>query len=183
MLETVRLWRNNPEIRKYMYNQDEISIEQHLNFIKGLSQNEEKCYWLVKKNNCPIGVVNIIEFNKSELTAQLGYYLSPEYIDSGIGIEFISTILSFLFDKIKLNRIFGRTDLNNKNALIINHHLGFRARPHIVLINEIPFVEQDITSSEFNKRRDFFVNPRLLAQSLKEFNTIYKQLKLNSYGN
>ena len=34
--EMILKWRNHPEIRKWMYNQDEIKLEEHLSFIESL---------------------------------------------------------------------------------------------------------------------------------------------------
>ena len=35
-VKMVLKWRNNPDVRKWMYNQDEILLENHLAFIKSL---------------------------------------------------------------------------------------------------------------------------------------------------
>ena len=51
-------WRNHPEIRKWMYNQDEIKLEEHLNFIDSLKLRKDKLYFLVKKEDEFIGVID-----------------------------------------------------------------------------------------------------------------------------
>ena len=47
--EMILEWRNHPDIRKWMYNQDEIKFEEHLNFIDSLKLRKDKLYFLVKK--------------------------------------------------------------------------------------------------------------------------------------
>ena len=47
--EMILKWRNHPDIRKWMYNQDEIKFEEHLNFIDSLKLRKDKLYFLVKK--------------------------------------------------------------------------------------------------------------------------------------
>ena len=53
-------WRNHEEIRKWMYNQDEISLDEHLKFIQNLEFNPFKQYLIVKKGNEFIGVIDFI---------------------------------------------------------------------------------------------------------------------------
>ena len=43
--EMILKWRNHPEIRKWMYNQDEIKLEEHLSFIESLNTKEDKFYF------------------------------------------------------------------------------------------------------------------------------------------
>lgn len=174
--EKIRLWRNDPSIRNVMYNTDEISDLQHKQFLKNLSYSDNKYYWLVYRNNEPFGVLNIIDVNHSNNSGQLGYYLFPDYLDSGLGMEFISMCLQFLFGKIGFEKIFGRTEINNKNALIVNYHLGFCFRPEPVAIGGRKYIEQDINSSDFSIRKNKINNPKSLQNSIREFNSIYKKI-------
>ena len=43
--EMILKWRNHPDIRKWMYNQDEIKFEEHLNFIDSLKLRKDKLYF------------------------------------------------------------------------------------------------------------------------------------------
>lgn len=172
-IESIRLWRNHPDIRKVMYNTDEITPEQHSKFISSLSESTSKYYWLVYKTGQPVGVMNIIDVNNLEETGQLGYYLLPQYLNSGIGLEFISTIINFIFSELGLSSLFGRTELSNKDALRFNYCLGFNIRPEIVLINGVKYVEQDCDSKEFQSRYNRLTDVRSFVTTMKEFNKIY----------
>lgn len=171
----IRIWRNDPSIRNLMYNTDAISELQHQQFLESLSVSENKYYWLVYRDNNPLGVLNIIEVDHNVRSGQLGYYLFPHYLDSGLGLEFISMGLQFLFEIVGFGRIFGRTEVNNKNSLIINYHLGFRFRPELVEIKGRRYIEQDITSCDFAVRKKEINHPRILQKSIREFNNIYKK--------
>jgi UDP-4-amino-4,6-dideoxy-N-acetyl-beta-L-altrosamine N-acetyltransferase len=59
--------RNNKNIKKWMYNQDEISLDEHLKFIQNLEFNPFKQYLIVKKGNEFIGVIDFIfDYQKKE---------------------------------------------------------------------------------------------------------------------
>lgn len=172
-IENIRLWRNHHDIRKVMYNTEEITQEQHRLFINSLSASTSRFYWLVSKYNDPIGVMNIVDVDSEQTFGQLGYYLLPQYLNSGIGLEFISTIMCFSFVQLGLSVLFGRTEIGNKDALRFNYHLGFKLRPKIVEINGMKYVEQDCRAEDFLARFEYITNLKELAKSMKEFNKIY----------
>jgi len=50
-------WRNHPKVKSVMHNNLDISLDDHLNFIKSLKKRVDKKYFLVKKNSLNIGVL------------------------------------------------------------------------------------------------------------------------------
>ena len=61
-------WRNNQNIKKWMYTQDDINLESHLNFIDSLKNSKDKLYFLVKKDNIYIIITLKNYFKKFWLT-------------------------------------------------------------------------------------------------------------------
>ena len=57
--EFVRSFRNHDEIRKWMYSDDFISLQDHINFINSLKENDRNYYWLVKMEEKYIGVISL----------------------------------------------------------------------------------------------------------------------------
>ncbi len=78
-------WRNHAEIRKWMYNQDIIPIENHMQFIENLKNDSSKQYWLVERKNIPIGTMSIVDIK--EKTGEWGYYIAPEFHEKNLSIE------------------------------------------------------------------------------------------------
>lgn len=175
-IENIRVWRNHTDIRKVMYNTKEISKEEHLRFISSLLKTDTKFYWLVLKGGNPIGVMNVVDVDFGKSNGELGYYLLPQYLSSGIGLEFISTLIYFIFSELRLSSLFGRTELNNKDALRFNYHLGFKINLPLVEIDGVNYVEQDCNAEEYLSRYRDLTNPKELVKSLKEFNKIYNTL-------
>ena len=64
--EMILKWRNHPDIRKWMYNQDEIKFEEHLNFIDSLKLRKDKLYFLVKKEEFTTTIVPNSHFAPSK---------------------------------------------------------------------------------------------------------------------
>lgn len=129
----VHNWRNNDSIRKWMFNQDAILLNDHLQFIQSLTNSKTKKYWLVLRNKKPVGTTSIIDIIGN--CAEWGYYIGPEYHETSTGVEFYYFTLSFLFDNIKLEKVYGYELRTNKGASSLNSLFGFSKQDDIKIIN------------------------------------------------
>lgn len=125
LIKQVWQWRNAPEIREYMYNKEIIPLENHLRFVQSLRDREDVAYWLVRKGEEPIGVTNLTDINIEESSAELGYYMLPSKLNSGLGLEFAYNNLLFVFNtEIQCNSLHGAIHRSNTNALVLDSYLG-----------------------------------------------------------
>jgi len=107
-------WRNHDNIRKWMYHQDIIPLEKHIQFIENLKADDTKQYWLVKRKGMDIGVISIVNIENE--TGEFGYYLAPFLHQSDLSVEFYYNSLLFLFEKIKIEELYGYAIVTNKSA-------------------------------------------------------------------
>lgn len=178
-IEMVRVWRNNPEIRNMMYHRDIISPEQHIEFVNRLNNKDNCFYWLVKFNDKPVGVMSIVDLDLDNNQGELGYYLAPDNIGSGEGLQFIMAINYFLFNIVGLKNIKGHTDIENKNALMINKYIGNEFHSEIVSICGKKYIEMHCNARSFSeayKKKDDI-------KSLVRFRKQFKEYFDNTYGN
>lgn len=71
-------WRNHNDIKEWMYSQEDISIESHLNYIGSLELLIEKQYLVVKQNGAYIGVVDFIDIGlTNDKQSYFGLYANP----------------------------------------------------------------------------------------------------------
>lgn len=125
LIKQVWQWRNAPEIRAYMYNKEIIPLENHLRFVQSLRNRDDVAYWLVRKGEETIGVTNLTDINIEESSAELGYYMLPSELNSGLGLEFAYNNLLFVFDtEIQCNSLHGAIHRSNINALVLDSYLG-----------------------------------------------------------
>lgn len=176
IIEQIRVWRNHPDIRKVMYNVNEISQIQHRDFVNSLYETKDKSYWLVSLNSEPLGVMSIVDIDSHDDSGQLGYYIFPQFLNSGIGIEFLTHSLNLIFSKLNFKNLFGRTEVFNKNALQINYLLGFKSRNKIVEINNVKYLEQDCSAKDFFDNLKNLSDNKMLLQNIKDFNKYYKTI-------
>lgn len=149
-------WRNHEDIRKNMYNTQPITLDNHLMFIKSLETRSDRYYWMVFADDKPIGSMNIVDVDMVKGTAELGYYMAPDFLGGGDGFLFVYNILAFVFDVLGLNSLYGATKENNKAAAYIDEFYGFvRTGKKTLLINDkdVDFEEHCLTSQSFNEGR------------------------------
>lgn len=127
-VEQVWKWRNHEAIRRYMYTTQIIPFVSHVKFITTLKTRKDVCYWLVLKNGNPIGVINLTDIDEEKSSAELGYYIVPEMLNTGIGLDFAYYNLVFAFQTIGCTYLHGGINRANVNALMLDSYLGCKVR-------------------------------------------------------
>ena len=111
--EMILKWRNHPDIRKWMYNQDEIKFEEHLNFIDSLKLRKDKLYFLVKKEDDFIGVIDFTQLVNKE-SVHMSIYSNPNI--NGNGKILLNKIIDYSFNNLKVKRVFSEVFAENDKA-------------------------------------------------------------------
>lgn len=124
VLQLVLSWRNHSSVRKWMYNRNIITLEEHLNFVKSLSSRNDKIYYLVERDGIYLGVFSLIDFDGN--IGEWGYYLAPEFHHHGLGVEFYYSVLKFCFDTLGIKKMLGYALVDNKSANSLNFLFGFK---------------------------------------------------------
>ena len=126
--DSKKVWnaRNNPEISKYMVDTDFIPLENHLAFIQGLANRNDRVYYgvYVLADNTMIGSqgLNPILGNGS---GESGLYLFPEAQGKGYGKLMKSEFIQYIFEHKLLNVITEKVKLDNIRNQQLNLKLGF----------------------------------------------------------
>ena len=121
--EMILEWRNHPDIRKWMYNQDEIKLEEHLNFIDSLKSKKDKSYFLVKKEDKSIGVIDFTQLVE-KISIHMGIYSNPNI--KGNGKILLNIIIDYSFNNLKVKRIFSEVFAENVNAHNLYKKFNFK---------------------------------------------------------
>lgn len=117
-------WRNHEAVRRWMYNSDIISYESHINYVQSLCKREDVYYWLVSYHGESMGVVSLTSADFIKTTGELGYYMRPDYIDTGDGFFFVYNMFAFAIDCLHVSPLYGAVNKNNRMAYLINCFIG-----------------------------------------------------------
>ena len=121
--EMILKWRNHPDIRKWMYNQDEIKLEEHLNFIESIKSRKDKLYFLVKKEEEFIGVIDFTQLVEKK-SVHMGIYSNPNL--KGNGKILLNKIIDYSFNNLKVERVFSEVFAENEKAHNLYKKFNFK---------------------------------------------------------
>ena len=125
-------WRNHLEIRRWMYNQDEIKLEEHLNFIENLKIREDKLYFLVIKEDKFIGVIYFTNINHENL--EMGIYTNPDLF--GYGKILLNQLINYAFNILKVKKIYAEVFAENQKAYNLYKKFNFKAISEKIVNNK-----------------------------------------------
>lgn len=120
--EKVLEYRNQEDVKKWMINNGEISLENHLSFINTLKKSTDKYYFAAVRNNVLIGAAYITDCTST--SCSVGLFLGKKFRGKGIELAYFSQLYAFHF--LNLNEIIIKVHVDNKNAIDYNVFLGYK---------------------------------------------------------
>jgi UDP-4-amino-4,6-dideoxy-N-acetyl-beta-L-altrosamine N-acetyltransferase len=121
-LTMVLSWRNHPDVRSWMLNSDEISLNEHLSYIESLKNRSDKRYFLVQKGNDYLGVVDLTDI--TAISAEIGIYANPDM--RGVGALLMDALIRYAFDTMKLTKLIANVFSNNEKAKRLYQKFDFK---------------------------------------------------------
>jgi len=116
-------WRNHPDIKQWMYNSNDIPLENHLSFIETLKNCAEKLYFLVKQNNNYIGVIDFTNIDKGNKSSEFGLYSNIDIQTPGVGRILENVCIDYAFNILNINIL--KLEVFSENAQVRNLHKKF----------------------------------------------------------
>lgn len=133
-------WRNDINVRQWMYNSSLISEEEHFHFIDSLYLSEEKQYFLVVLDCEKIGVIYFSDISFKNNYCEFGLYSNPNI--KGVGSILLENVINYVFNNLKLKRIVAEVFVNNVKAISLYKSKNFKEYKRKVRNNkEIIFME------------------------------------------
>lgn len=151
--EEIRLiweWRNHIEIRKWMYNQDLIPWDIHINFINKLKTDDTKQYWLVKRRNVALAVMSIIDIK--DKMGEMGHYIAPVFHEKNLGVELYYYSLEYLFNTFEIEKLYGYALTNNHAINALGNLFGYNKE---LVTKEVNGITCDFYARELSKETFF----------------------------
>ena len=142
-------WRNDPEIRKWMFNQEELTIEKHLEWFKHRKKNRIDYMICIREGGLPIGTVNYTV--KDGRDAESGRILgNKEYWGLGYAKEAALLWLKAGFCNFGFKKVIAKTKCGNEANIRLNMKLGF-TRSKKTFIEPGPGIHEEIYIMELSK--------------------------------
>ena len=122
----IRNWRNDEEIRKYMYNSSIISEDEHLKWLSMLKENKKiKVFYIIYENK-KVGIVSIANYDKKNKTCDWAFYFNNN-IEKGKGIGKIveKEFVRYIFENFEIEKLNCQVLSNNLKVVEMHKKFGF----------------------------------------------------------
>jgi UDP-4-amino-4,6-dideoxy-N-acetyl-beta-L-altrosamine N-acetyltransferase len=123
-VERVLAWRNHLEVRRYMYTQHEITLDEHQRWFERARLDTSKHLLIFEADKQPLGFVSFREL-RSDGVADWGFYVAPD-APKGSGRELGRAALDHAFNGIKLHKVCGQALVYNERSIHFHQSLGFQ---------------------------------------------------------
>jgi UDP-4-amino-4,6-dideoxy-N-acetyl-beta-L-altrosamine N-acetyltransferase len=119
----IREIRNEPSIRKFMYTDHEIQIDEHQNWLDRLKVDKCRIAFAVVDDSVgPIGMVSVNELDWRHRKADWAFYLTATE-RGGLGAALELTLLDFVFERLGLEKL--NCEVIEGNDAVIRLHAKF----------------------------------------------------------
>ena len=117
-------WRNHESVRPWMDNTTLITWSEHRSFCSRLAETNDRIYLRVDLNEEPIGVINLVEIDRSTATAELGLYRVPNVSVVNAGYH-LMMMIEYLARHIGLRCLTLHVRSGNERALRLYERMGY----------------------------------------------------------
>lgn len=126
-IELIRKWRNQPEVSRYMYTDNQITEEQQQKWFDQVKDDSTSKYWVINYNGVDIGLASLYGISSTLSSCYWAFYLgdtSNQGVGIGSKIEF--NVLEYVFNTLKLNKLRCEVIVFNEKVTNMHEKFGFR---------------------------------------------------------
>lgn len=116
-------WRNHADVRRYMYTQHEIKLDEHERWFERASADRKKHLLIFEVNHVPLGHVNLNEVATGGIV-EWGFYVAPD-APKGTGRQLGRAALCHSFDQLNFHKVCGQVLAHNDKSIQFHQSLGF----------------------------------------------------------
>jgi len=124
-IEQIRVWRNDPKIRDYMFFKSEITSEMQLNWFNSVN-NDQNFYFMVCPADTPIGLISISSIDYEHNKAFAGLFIYDDnFLGTDVPVRSSLCLLDVFFTYTSINTLYAKVRNSNIVADQYNAYLGF----------------------------------------------------------
>lgn len=118
-------WRNHPSIRANMYNQHEITLDEHLKWWNLIKESKHNLYFMYEYQDKKSGILGFTEINNFNKNSMWAFYASPEAArGTGTRMEYLA--LEYAFNDLNLNKLNCEVLAFNPSVIKLHKKFGFK---------------------------------------------------------
>lgn len=156
--KAVRDVRNQESVRKSMYTEHEIPLNEHLSWVERLGTDTRQIVFVVLVDEIVSGVVSVNAIDRLNLKSDWAFYLD-ENVRGGLGAALEFSLINFVFNDLGLEKL--NCEVIETNEAVVKMHKkfgfmeeGFRRENIIKTDARIGVFFLGLTKSDWLKERE-----------------------------
>lgn len=127
-LETIRQWRNTPEIARNMFSSGVITEEQQLAWYESVCRGEHGHCWFVESDGQAVGYASLSRAERAEDTYEFGLYVGNQVVAKwgGYGSAILFNIMQEAFEKLHAHKVICEVLAFNAPAIHLYEKFGMQ---------------------------------------------------------
>jgi len=131
-LEAVLLWRNSDRIRRNMYSDHIITLQEHRGWFDRLATHRESVYLVFEIQGQPAGMVYFTDIDRDQGRCFWGFYLGDEAAPRGTGTVLGVLGMEYAFEALRIRKLCGEVFCFNTASIKFFRRLGFSEEGYFV---------------------------------------------------
>ncbi len=129
-LEKVLKWRNSDRIRKAMFTDRIIAMDEHRAWFERLNKEKNAICMIFELQGRPVGVVNIVQIDNRNHKCSWGFYLGEVALPRGAGTMMGYLALEYIFETLGMHKLCAEVLAYNALSVRFHKKLGFVEESH-----------------------------------------------------
>lgn len=123
-LPLVLAWRNSDRIRRQMFSEHIITMEEHCRWFNSLDPTRQRNLLFSFQDN-PAGVVNLTGIDCDNQRCSWGFYVGSTDVPRGTGLLMGVLALDYAFERLGVRKICSEALVSNQASCSYHQKLGF----------------------------------------------------------
>jgi UDP-4-amino-4,6-dideoxy-N-acetyl-beta-L-altrosamine N-acetyltransferase len=157
--EKIYLWRNMPEVAKYMYTDHQITEEEHNLWFDAVQKGSGRKYWIIVYEKEEVGLVNLYDIDPLNRRCFWAFYIASKNVrGKGVGSIVEYHILKHVFEDLDYNKLCCEVLSSNHTVVDMHKNFGFQEeglyRQHRIKNSQfVDVVALGMLRSEWNEKK------------------------------
>lgn len=118
-------WRNQPSVRKYFFDSQEIPFEVHENWFRESLDKEGRFLLVALLEETPLGVIRFDVLHGEPEAAEVDIYLAPEMHGRGLGTRLLEAGEKWAFNHTEIRSLRAKVKEENAASVRMFKKRGF----------------------------------------------------------
>jgi UDP-4-amino-4,6-dideoxy-N-acetyl-beta-L-altrosamine N-acetyltransferase len=129
--DQVLAWRNSEAVAPYMYSDHAIGPAEHAAWLaralkEGAIAGGDRRFWIITLDGAGVGLANLARIDTANSRCEWAYYLAdPATRGRGVGACVEYLVLSYVFERLRLNRLWCEVFVDNEAVWKTHESFGF----------------------------------------------------------